>query len=379
MIIATILIILLLTLGCDTFIYFNFLKNWPLILKIVWWVPTALLLLATYMLSKGHWGWPMTMLIIIIFCFALPKTLFSLVSLFGQLIGLLYYPIGGWFNIAGCAIAFVVSLCGIYSLTFGWKRITMNNVAIISPDLPSRFDGYKIALITDLHLGTFGEDTAYIDELVSKINGQNPDLIVFAGDLVNFTYHEAVPFRGALSRLRAKDGVVSVLGNHDYALYAPQRHAFHIDELVDSLCDLEREAGWRLLLDDNIPIRRDDDTLWVVGVQNIGRHFSANKGNLGRALSGIPEGSYKVLISHDPTHWEDEVEPKTDIQLTLSGHTHAMQFKIFGWSPSSLIFRYWGGHHQIGKQHLYVSTGAGGNLPFRFGAWPEVTLLTLRK
>lgn len=175
-------------------------------------------------------------------------------------------------------------------------------------------------------------------------------------------------------------GVFSVIGNHDYSEY---RRWEQPDGAARSLARLEqaqREWGWQLLLNEHRLVVRGGDTLAVVGVENTaGRHAFTSRGDLGAACRGIPDGMFKILLSHDPSHWRREVLPAGDIRLTLSGHTHAMQFRIGRFSPSAWIYDEWGGLYGEQGCRLHVSTGAGGTAPFRFGAWPCIDLITLKR
>lgn len=373
-----IIVFFLIAFGCDLYIFYGFLRALPLVVKIVWWLPSLLMVFCAMMMVRGQLGLVSDIFLGLLLCLVLPKLVFTLVSVAGRVVGLVFAGGALWLDVAGAVIAGVVMLGALYGLVFGWRHVVVKDVTISNPALPAAFRGYRIAQITDLHLGTFANDTAYICNLVDKINALHPDLIVFTGDIMNFSPDEVEPFAGCLSRLHARDGVVSVLGNHDYSLYARDIAPGAHERLLQRTIELERSLGWKLLIDENFAITRGADTIYIAGVQNIGRRFSANKGNLDKAMAGIPEGAYIVLLSHDPTHFDDAVAGKTRIPLTLSGHTHAMQLKLFGWSPSAWLFDRWGGLYRVGDQQLYVSTGAGGNMRFRFGAWPEIVVLTLK-
>lgn len=365
--------------GCDIYIFISFLRWCPLLLKLVWWVPTVVMAVCALLMARGQWTVAPDVFLWMLLCFTLPKLVFTALSLVGRLVALPWAPAAPWIQAGAAVVAGVVMLGAVYGLVWGWRHIVVKDVTIANPTLPAAFDGYRIAQITDLHLGTFAGDTAYINNLVDRINTLHPDLIVFTGDIMNFTPDEVEPFAAILSRLHAPDGVVSVLGNHDYSLYARDAEPGSHEDMLRRTIELERGIFSRLLLDENFAITRGTDSIYVAGVQNIGRRFSANRGNLEKAMTGIPDGAYTVLLSHDPTHFDDAVAGKTRIPLTLSGHTHAMQFEIFGWSPSAWVFDKWGGLYRVGDQQMYVSTGAGGNMRFRFGAWPEIVVLTLKR
>lgn len=372
-----IVISLLLILLSDTYIWYTFLHHAPLLWSIAHWIPTLVLAVAMVAFRTNVSQWSMSVIAVVLLCITLPKLLFTLVSLAGRTAAAVHAPAAGWFDAAGMVMAAVVCLACVYGVAFGWKRLTVKQVEISSDELPGSFDGYRIVQITDLHLGTFGRNTRYMRRLAEQIERLSPDLILFTGDLVNLSADELEPFGEVLASLRARDGVVSVLGNHDYCLYKHYDDEHGAARDTERIKLFEREAGWQLLLNDHIDVVRGCDTISVIGVENVGRPPFPSQGDLRRAMEGIPEGRFKVLLSHDPTHWRDEVLPSTDIQLTLSGHTHGMQLKIGGFSPSSWIYPEWGGLYTEDGRYLHVSTGAGGNLPFRFGAWPEIVEITL--
>ncbi|MDO4949375.1 MAG: metallophosphoesterase [Bacteroidales bacterium] len=247
--------------------------------------------------------------------------------------------------------------------------------------IPSAFDGYRIVHISDLHLaGWIGHEDKLADA-VGQINRLRPDLICFTGDLVSAGYEEFHTTLPVLRRLKAPDGVVAVFGNHDYSYYrrdfTDEQRERHVEELIR----MERsELRWHLLLNQSHIVRRGADSIAVIGSENqsCGVHHVIQKGNLPLAMQGT-DGMFRILLTHDPTHWRDSVLHRTDIPLTLSGHTHAMQFSMFGWTPASLIYRESAGHYQEEGQQLYVNVGLGSVVPLRIGAYPEITLLTLHQ
>jgi predicted MPP superfamily phosphohydrolase len=211
------------------------------------------------------------------------------------------------------------------------------------------------------------------------INALEPDLIAFTGDLMTLGPDELYTLSDILESMKAKDGVISILGNHDYSLYAANTTQETKDKYRKELMEKQREIGWNLLLNEHAIIHRGQDSIAVIGVENTSpsQHFPS-KGDLPKASEGT-EGMFRILLSHDPMHWDDEIVGQ-DYPLTLSGHTHAMQFSIFGWSPSSLMFEQYRGLYTKGDQHLYVNIGLGETIfPARIGARPEITLITLNK
>ena len=267
----------------------------------------------------------------------------------------------------------------IFGATEGKQFFQVREVEIVSKDIPEAFDGYRIIQLSDIHTGSWGDDTRAIQKAVNIILAQNPDLIVFTGDLVNNHASELDAFIPVFSQLKAKDGVYSVLGNHDYSTYVrwetPEAQAAELVRLKEK----QAQMGWELLNNRHVKLYQGNDSIALIGVENSGSHPFPDHAKLKEAMTGT-EGMYKILLSHDPSHWRREVLPDTDIQLMLSGHTHAMQTKIFGFTPARFIYPENEGLYQEDGQQLYVNVGLGHLLyPMRLGAWPEITLLTLRK
>ena len=233
--------------------------------------------------------------------------------------------------------------------------------------------------MADIHAGSWGDNTDAIQKAVNIIHKLEPDLIVFTGDLVNNLASELDAFIPIFAHLKAKDGVYSVLGNHDYSTYIQWDTPQQQEEQLDSLKSKQAQMGWTLLNNRHVKIYQGNDSIALIGVENSGRPPFPDRAKLAEAMSGT-EGMFKILLSHDPSHWRREVLPQTDIQLMLAGHTHAMQTKIFGFTPAQFVYPENDGLYQEGKQMLYVNIGLGHLLyPMRLGAWPEITLLTLRK
>ena len=269
-------------------------------------------------------------------------------------------------------------------------QVEVKQVEVPSSKLPASFDGFRVAQISDFHINSFDvqEDQPFFDNLVSAIKAQHPDLLVFTGDLVTIRSAEAIPFRQALARLTHETGVptYSILGNHDYAEYMRGFDDQRRHQDVDSLNRLQEEAGWTMLNNAATYIYNNvGDSIALVGVENIGEPPFSVYGDLDMAMTAIgglkgAENTFTMLLSHNPTHWRSEVLPRTDIDLTMSGHTHAMQLKIGNWTPSKWKYPECMGLYQEGDRYLYVNTGLGCTGPtIRIGVKPEVTILTLRK
>lgn len=360
----------------DVYITRVFLKDSPLYVKLLQWLPTILLFFSIAGLQTGgaESNWAMKLFFAVVLCFMLPKLFFAVMSLLGGLMHL-----QGAFNLVGATVGGIFLICAAYGMTIGWKNPVVKEVDLHFKNLPESFDGYTIVQISDWHLGTYRPHPQTIRKEIEIANGSGADAIVFTGDIVNGSPAELEPFREMLSTLKAKDGVFSVMGNHDYCMYGSEHSPEGIRRNIENLQDMERSFGWNLLLNENRLVTRGQDTLAFVGVENDGTPPFPQYADLAKAQIGTDGAAFKVLLSHDPTHWRRAVLPDTDIDLTLSGHTHAMQFKVFGFSPSRFAYKEWGGLYEEGQRKLYVSTGSGGNVAFRFGAWPEIVRITLHK
>lgn len=257
------------------------------------------------------------------------------------------------------------------------NQCQIKNIEITSGKIPQSFDDYKIIQISDLHLHSFKNRAKTLEKFVEEINNQNADIVVFTGDLVSYGPWELEGLDTILSKIKAKDGVYSVLGNHDYSAYSNFPDSVQW-KYVEELKDRQFKMGWNLLLDENVNLIRSNDTISLIGVENISTHRAfLSFGSLQKAMKDA-NGDYKILLSHDPTHWELEVKDIKEIDLMLSGHTHAMQFTVFGWSPSSFIFNEVAGLFQHGNQYLYVNIGLGETvMKSRIGAKPEITSIVI--
>lgn len=360
----------------DIYITREFLKNSPLCIRLLQWLPTILFFcsIAGLQIGGAESNWAMKLFFAVILCFMLPKLFFTVISLLGKLVHL-----QGAFNLAGATLGVLFLACAAYGLAIGWKNPVIKKVDLYFKNLPESFEGYTIVQISDWHLGTYRQHPQTISKEIELANEVNADAIVFTGDIVNGSPVELEPFRQMLSTLKAKDGVFSVMGNHDYCMYGSEHSPEGIRRNIEILQDMERSFGWNLLLNESLLVTRGEDTLAIVGVENDGTPPFPQYADLVKAQSGTDGAAFKILLSHDPTHWRRSVLPDTNIDLTLSGHTHAMQFKVLGFSPSGFAYKEWGGLYEEGQRKLYVSTGSGGNVAFRFGAWPEIIRITLHK
>lgn len=344
------------------------------LLGMLWWLPSAAIVATFVAAQLGIWHNTMFRAFFgLTLAIMFPKLLFTLLAV-----------TMGWKVGLGAAAVLLTAL--LYGFIFGWRRIVVRTATCRSRLLPDDFDGYRIVHLSDLHIGTFLRNPAFIDSLADAVNGQHPDMVVFTGDLVNVSAIELLPFRKTLSAISAPDGVYSVMGNHDYCMYAQDcTHRVHGRSITVAERDrmllqyMEDKMGWRMLMNENVVIKRGKSSIAVVGVENIGKPPFKSFGNLAKALTGLPEGMFKILLSHDPTHWRCGVLNKTDIALTLSGHTHAGQVRLGRFSPAKWAYNEWGGSYVEGNSMLHVSPGIGGTVPFRFGAWPEINVVVLKK
>ena len=368
----------------DWYIYRTYIRTWKKkAMRMLYWIPSILLLLGMVYVFGSFKTKPESMNLLGIFLITfltinVPKIVFSLLSLLFRAI--LPKSKGRFLGIciAGASALFVMGYI-LYGALFGTENFKVRETTILSKDLPQGFENYRIVQISDIHCGSWAGNPQALQKAVNIINAQQPDLIVFTGDLVNNIATEVDEFMPVLSQLKAKDGVYSVLGNHDYAMYIRWESPEKKEENLNALKQKQADMNWNLLNNRHVKLYQNGDSIALIGVENSGRPPFPNYAKLPEAMEGT-EGMFKVLLSHDPSSWRREVLPETDIQLTLSGHTHAMQTKIFGFSPSAWVYPEYEGLYTENGQLLYVNIGLGHLMyPLRLGAWPEITLLTLKR
>lgn len=279
------------------------------------------------------------------------------------------------------SIPFASLLYGMYRGKYNYKVLSYN---LEFEDLPDAFDGFKITQISDIHSGSFDNQTK-VQYGVDLVNQQKSDLVLFTGDLVNNRADEIKPWIKIFNKIKAEFGVFSILGNHDYGDYIRWESPAAKRKNMEDLYDAHNEMGWDLLLNESRFIEKDGDRLAIIGVENWGSGFK-KAGDLNKALNKVSEKDFKILMTHDPSHWEAQVIPHPfKIHLTLSGHTHGMQFGIeipgiIKWSPAKWRYKQWAGVYGENKQYLNVNRGFGYlAYPGRVGMWPEVSVITLSK
>lgn len=346
----------------------------------------------------------------------IPKLIYCIFSILGRIPSIFGFARWNWMKYAGLVIGIIGFLLDWHGILFNRYRTQIIDVTLTSDRLPAAFDGYRIVQISDLHLGTWGENTKFISKFTNTINNLKPDLIVFTGDAVNQKSSEMKPFLEILSKLNAPDGVYSILGNHDYGDYVDWPSPEAKAKNLETLKEYQHEAGWIMLNNDHRFLYHDKngrrDSIALIGVENWGEPPFGKYGDLEKAYPtekgrNLKDDNFKILLTHNPEHWVREVRKKSNIDISLSGHTHAMQisFDAFGKRYSPSVWRYptWGGFYTengIGQiedfgnpetdegldrslEHssLYVNIGAGEvGMPFRIGtSGPEITLITLKK
>lgn len=251
--------------------------------------------------------------------------------------------------------------------------------------LPLAFNGMKIIHFSDMHLGSWPSKTP-ISTVVDIINAESPDIVFFTGDLVNFSSREAFKYESILKEIKARYGIYAVLGNHDYGDYVRWENTEEKIKNMRQLFDFYKRLGWKLLRNENHIIHKSGQKLAILGVENWGDNPRfPQMADVNLAMKGVENIDVKILLSHDPSHWDKIISKKyTDIDLTLSGHTHGFQFgietSVFRWSPAQYLYKYWAGLYQINEQYIYVNRGTGFlGYPGRIGILPEVTSITLMK
>lgn len=340
------------------------------------------------------------LLIGVIILFTVPKLVFITFHLADDIVHVIrlviakLYPASGSLNNAAtisrakfltqvgiitAAIPFTSILYGMIKGKFNYK---VRKFSLAFNNLPENFNGLKILQISDFHIGSFTGNRDEIEHIVELINEQECDLLFFTGDLVNNFADEVDEFKDILIKLEAKIGKYSILGNHDYGDYVPWNSKEERTVNLNKLINIQKEIGFNMLLNENHTLKINGAEISIIGVENWGLPPFPQHGDLNKAMNGSGEKPFKILLSHDPSHWDAEVLGKTDIDLTLSGHTHGMQFGVeignFKWSPVKLRYPRWADLYTEKKQHLYVNRGIGFiAFPGRVGIMPEITVFEL--
>ena len=391
-------VILFLLLNILPFLYFylRYFRHTALWKQILCWLPSIAMVIYTIYLAMEPNFIPNNDRIYILYTYLMllglvivPIWVFLLSSLIGRGCSALVRkynvkrqskPRRNYGNFVGVLLIPVIWFILLWGAFPGFNKFEVNHTEYVSPELPEAFDGYRIVVFSDAHVGSYQQRNTYVlQEAIDSINAQHPDMIIFAGDLLNIQPADLYPHKNTLSKLKATDGVFSVLGNHDYAEYLGCDDAIKAANCKETI-SLEKQLGWTLLNNESQILSRDKDHIVLAGMENDGdgKHFP-QKGDIKKALAQATDSDFILLIEHDPSSWRRKIVPDGRAQLTISGHTHAMQFNIFGWCPMSLMGKEFWGWYEEGRQKLFVSAGLGGLIPFRFGATGEIVVLTLKR
>lgn len=282
------------------------------------------------------------------------------------------------------ALASIPFVSILYGVTKGKYNYKVHRVALKFKDLPDAFNGLTITQISDIHSGSF-DDEAAIKHGIDMINEQRSDLLFFTGDLINNLATEMEPWIPLFKQLNAPMGMFSILGNHDYGDYVSWESDEAKQKNLQEIKAIHKELGFKLMLNENVDIEKAGQKISLIGIENWGSGGFAKYGDLEKALTGVRDDSFKVLLSHDPSHWEAQtLNHSKHIHLTLSGHTHGMQFGVeipgIKWSPVQYRYPRWAGLYEEKEKYLYVNRGLGFiGFPGRVGIWPEITVITLQK
>lgn len=312
-----------------------------------------------------------------------PKLLYVIFYFLNYLINLFLKEKTSLIRYAGLLVAMFMVMILLYGAFINPLNVEAKNIEIEVKNLPAEFDGYKIIQISDIHLGSWGKRTKYLETAIYTVNKQEADILVFTGDIVNNSHKEMDGWKEYFLRFEAKEGKFAILGNHDYGDYSNWKSEADKLENFNLIKQNIQDFGFQLICNEAVKLQKDSSFIELVGVENWGKPPFPQYGDLELALQDTDSNSVKILLTHDPSHWKAEVLGREDIVLSLSGHTHAaqMSFNMYGkrCSPSAWLYKEWDGLYQTDNQYLYVNRGLGYiGVPVRLGAArPEVTIITL--
>ena len=352
--------------------------------RLLWLVPGLVMTIYTLILAftrnfvPGDIAW-IELYMFLTGILVWPKAAFSFFSCLGLIAKRVFRLHRNWGNYVGDAFIAVTLALFFYGMTLGPRRFQVRHIEASFPNLPKAFDGYRIVLFSDAHVGTFKDGRrSLLQRDVDSINAQHPDLIAFTGDLVNIQASDLDSHQKALSSLRAHDGVVSVLGNHDYSYYIRANEAEkRVNE--QTLRERERQFGWRLLCNEHIVLRRGSDSIFIAGSECKGQNPLPDSCDIPRTMKGIPQKAFAIMLQHNPIAWDSDILCYPQVMLTLSGHTHAGQINILGLRPTMFSYKEDYGLYSSGNRLLYVTSGLCGLVPLRIGATPEIAVITLHR
>ncbi len=366
------------------------LKGWK---RYAFWLPALLVIAYSAYLTLDPNFLPEEPLLIDIWFvmmafLAVPQFVFTLCSAVGWGCMRLRHGSRNWGKLVGLVMAVVAFFSFIYGFTWGFRKMEVKRLTIYVPDLPKAFDGYRIVQFSDIHLGSYyGWRRNLPQRDIDSINAQHADLICFTGDIQNVMPSELPPYKALLSSLKARDGVMSVLGNHDYSWYVGTDDEQEKRQIELAVQQFERSLGWRLLMNEHVVLHRGGDSIYVAGTEN---YEKPKRSQVACSLYGIKPGQFVLMLQHIPTQWREmwpstinEMHGSKDSvlvapQLTLSGHTHAGQVRVLGLRPSMFAPFDYGLYEHEGCQ-LYTTSGLGGTIPIRIGATAEIAVITLKR
>lgn len=352
--------------------------------RLLWWLPSVLMVAYSIAIASTRNFVPDEMMFINVYMMlvglvVMPKMLFALCSGIGYLVCKYTHRRRNYGNFIWLPFAAGAIYIIMYGFIVGFGKLEVKHLDLYFDDLPEAFDGYRIVHFSDAHVGSFQYDKkSILQRDIDSINAQKADMVVFTGDIQNMQPDELLPVIPLLSKVKAKDGVYSVLGNHDYSIYIDATEDVKKAN-IKATVDREQQMGWTVLRNDNRVIRRDADSLVIAGEENGGRKPSPKLADLEKSLHGVGKGAFIVMLQHDPNVWQEKIVPDGRVQLTLSGHTHAGQVSVFGLRFTQLTAHNDYGLYNQDRQQLYVTSGLGGVVAMRFGATAEIAVITLHK
>ena len=390
MIARIILLLIPMIILSDLYIERRFLRHrahYTLLRRLVWWFPGFIMLVYSLALTfcgkfiPDNINW-IKVYLILTAIIVVPKAVFAIVSSSGLLCHRFWNIKQKHWDLVSKLLGFVCMLAMLYGVIFGTRQLRITRVEIAFNDLPKAFDGMRIVVFSDAHVGSFNNGMEqYLQRDVDSILAQHPDIICFVGDLQNTQPSELQPQKAVLSKL-AKQGIpmYSILGNHDYSKY------FYGDSIAKKACEegikkVQRDMGWRLLLNEHAVYYSSDrrDSIVIAGEENSGDgKYTPDYSNIEKTLQGVGKNAFIVLLQHDPKSWESRILQKSHAQLTLCGHTHGGQISFFGFRPTMLSYFDDYGLAEKAGRFIYVTCGIGALAPLRIGVDPEIAVITLR-
>lgn len=360
----------------DIYICLAILGNASTLWQICLCIPTLAALACLPLIAAGiKYTESLRVFSYLIFIFEFPKFILMLISLLLRIIPSQTHLVT---DLIATGVGVGVSVFFMTMIFYVTRHLQVGRLDLYFEKLPRGFDGLRFCQLSDFHLGSFGRRSKYISRIIDSVLQESPELILFTGDLVNFATSEALPYRDELSRLAAPMGIFAIRGNHDYLLHGHHNEEERLKDMKD-LNEFETGLGWRVLLNESVTVERGGDSIAIAGVENVSSnpYFEKTGGDLKKTLEGLPEGIFTILLSHDPTHWRREVLPASDIDLTLSGHTHGLKYKLAGMHISSWKLHESAGIYSEGDRILHVSEGLGSAFAFRLGGYPRINMITL--